>query len=142
MTTILNGVLGGVIVGLLATVATRFVGDRLGLGPEHRAVSDGDQFVGSPWMLGVLLVGYGSGLGGMLVVLELFVLGVLGVPPTLAEALGVALGWSALVFGAVFLLWWVGSGATLTRSRRTRLLVYHLVYGLGFGAWIRLTWIT
>lgn len=142
MTTILNGILGGVIVGLLATLVTRVVGNRLGRDSELESGSDSTPLVESSRVLSGLLVGYGSILGGVFVALELIVLGLIGVPPTLAEAFGAALRLSVIAFAAAFLLWRFGSGASLTQSRRTRLLVYHLVYGLGFGAWIRLTWIT
>jgi hypothetical protein len=91
-----------------------------------------------------LVVGllYGGLAGGTLLALELFVLGILGVPPTPVEALGVAVAWSALLFGGLSVAWRVASPTSLTRSRLGELLVYHLVYGLGFGLWIRMTWIT
>lgn len=142
MTTLLNGVLGGAVVGALAAVATGVVGTRAGAGRGDATASEHGPVAGGRWRFGLLLVVYGSGLGGALVALELYALGVLGVPPTLVEAFAVALAWSALVFGAVVVGWRVGSGTPLTRTRRQLILVYHLGYGLGLGAWIRLTWIT
>jgi hypothetical protein len=142
MTTVLNGLLGGGIVALLATVATRFVGERGVLGGEIPGVDGGDRLASSPWASTLLLLIYGSVLGGALVALELYVLGMLGVPPTLVEALVVTIPWSAIVFGVLVVLWRFGLRIPLDRSRLGKLLVFHLVYGPGLGAWIRLTWIT
>jgi hypothetical protein len=142
MTTLLNGVLGGAIVGGFAAAVTAIVAKRAGTGDGSKGTPERSRAGAIGWKRGILLVGYGSALGGGLLALELFVLGVLGVPPTLGEAFAVALAWSGVVFGAVFVGWRVGGSRLLTQGDRQQLLVYHLCYGLGLGAWIRLTWIT
>lgn len=134
MTTVPNGVLGGLLVGLVAAVVTRFVG----AGPVA-ADRTPDGSAARPWWLAVVvLAAYGGLAGGLLVGLELYLLGVLAVPPTAVEAFGVAIAWSALLFVAAAVVSRAISSAPADRS----LLVYHLVYGLGFGVWIRVTWIT
>jgi len=142
MTIVLNGLLGGVIVALLASVAMRFVGDGGAVAGEGSGVDIGGRLASSPWASILLLLVYGGVLGGTLVALELYVLGMLGVPPTRGEAMVVAVLWSAVVFGVLVALWRFGLGIPLDRARLRKPLVFHLVYGLGLGAWIRLTWIT
>jgi hypothetical protein len=136
MTTILNGLLGGLVVGLVAATATRLVAGDASGGRVGFAVPS------SRWSTFAVRLSYGCLAGGALVALELFVLGLLAVPPTLLEAFGVAVAWSALLFGVLSAVRWVASSRSLARSHLGGSLVYHLVYGLGLGLWIRLTWIT
>ncbi len=70
--------------------------------------------------------------------LELYALRLLGVPPATGEALGVAVGWSALLFVIAV----VALRGRLSRPSLAELFAYHLAFGVGFGVWIRLTWIT
>ncbi|WP_276271977.1 hypothetical protein [Haloarcula litorea] len=126
MTTLVNGLLGGLAAGLLASAVAVWVG------PASRS-SRARTVAGAG--------GYGAVAGAVLVALELFVLGLLGVPPTRGEALAVAVGWSALLLAltaAVRATRSDGSGWPPLRA----LVAFHVVYGLLLGAWIRLTWIT
>ena len=125
MTTVLNGLVGGLVAGGVAAVAAELVFD----GPRD-------------WTRVALELGYGAAAGGVLLALELFVLGVLGVPPATREALGVALGWSVALFVALAGLERVVRGRGLDRPFVAGLAAYHLVYGLCLGVWIRVTWIT
>lgn len=79
---------------------------------------------------------------GSLVAVELFALDLLGIPPTAGEALGVAVAWSTLLFSVLFVGWRVATPRSAQRSQLGELFVYHLLYGLGLGLWIRMTWIT
>jgi hypothetical protein len=142
MTTPINGLLGGLVVGVVAAVATRLVA---GESPATGAVAGnvlGADIASSALVRSAVRTCYGGLAGVALVALELYALGVLAVPPTLAEALGVAVAWSALLFGVVSVGWWVVASRSVARSRLGELFVYHLVYGVGFGLWIRLTWTT
>lgn len=137
MTTILNGVLGGLLVGLVATVVTRIVGGgsaTAGGGDSRGATSRASDVAGH--------VLYGGLAGGLLVALELYVLHVLAVPPAVGRTLAVAVAWSALLFGTLLVVSRVGPTPPFDRATPGELLAYHLVYGPGLGVWIRMTWIT
>jgi hypothetical protein len=54
----------------------------------------------------------------------------------------VAVGWSALLFVLSVPGRSVLHGHLRGRLDLATLLVYHLVYGVGLGLWVRLTWIT
>jgi hypothetical protein len=141
VTTLLNGLLGGLLIGLVAGFVTRFVEND----PSATAMIlnrlIGDSTTTSRWWELVGHVLYGGFAGGVLVALELFAFGVLAVPPALGEALGVAIAWSALLFVLWAVVLRVGSSLPAGSSLRA-LVVYHLVYGIGLGLWIRVTWIT
>jgi TRAP-type C4-dicarboxylate transport system permease large subunit len=117
MTTVLNGVLGGLLVGAIATISTRVVAGEASVTTAMRTRIFGENAGSSRrWDVGVQL-SYGAIAGGALLVLELLVLGLLGVPPTASEALAVALAWSALLAGTVIVLWRVTASSPLDRSR-------------------------
>lgn len=141
MTTILNGLLGGLLTGLVAGVVTQLVTDDPSATAEALKGRLGNRVATSRWGEFAVQLSYGGLAGGVLVALELYVLGMLAVPPTIGEALGIAVTWSALLFGTQVVFWRVVS-SPLDRSHLVELLAYHLVYGLGLGAWIRMTWIT
>lgn len=140
MTTLLNGVLGGLLVGLLAAVAVR----RVAADPSATAALSRrlPGAASSRWREGFLQVAYGALAGGLLVALELYVLGLLGVPPTPVEAFGTALAWSAVLFVSLLTVARLDTPAVDSRSTLLELAVFHLVFGLGLGLWIRMTWIT
>ncbi|WP_254838604.1 hypothetical protein [Natronomonas marina] len=140
MTTVLNGLLGGLLVGVLAATVTRSVDTEPSAWAARTTDALGVRTVAARWLDGATRVAYGGVGGGALVALELYVLGVLAVPPTVGEAFGMAVAWSALLFAVRVLFARVGPSPD--RSRLVAPLVYHLVYGLGLGVWIRLTWIT
>ena len=142
MTTILNGLLGGLLVGFVAAVAVRFLDSEPSATAALLRRVGGDRVASSRWGEFAVLTVYGGLAGGALLVLELFVLQVLAVPPAFGEALGVTMALSALLFVILVAVWRIGSSLPLARSRLGELLVYHLVYGLGLGIWIRMTWIT
>lgn len=142
MTTILNGVLGGVLVGLIAAGVTWLVADESSVTSIVLDRVSGSRASVSRWMVVASQVAYGGFAGGLLVALELLVVGVLAVPPTSGDALGVAIAWSTLLFGLVIVSWRLGIARSITRPQFVELLVFHLVYGIGLGIWIRLTWIT
>lgn len=134
--------LGGLVAGLVAGVAATLVADDApALSKVFETALDRDPSR-SPWA--GLLVGtlYGGVAGLLLLALELYALGVLAVPPTVAEAFGVALVWSAVLFLATVGIWRAVIDRASERSDLVGLLVYHLVYGVGLGVWIRTTWIT
>lgn len=143
MTTVVNGVIGGAIVGLLAGLVV--VGLRVRMPSANSATLGpllGERATQS-WtrLLGGGLV-YGAVGGGVLVALVLFVGGGLGVPPSTAAAFGVAILWAALLFAGVVLLSRRSDGAGADEAFLRLALAFHVVYGLGLGLWIRLTWIT
>lgn len=139
MTTLLNGVLGGLLSGLIAGCVTWFVDSD----PSAAMVRGRLNKAGTSPHWGELpgLVVYGGLTGGILVALELYVLGLLAVPPAVGEALGVAIAWIALLFALWAVVIRVGFSKSSEWSLRA-LFVYHLVYGIGLGVWIRVTWIT
>lgn len=142
MTTLLNGLLGGLLVGVVAALVARLVGDAPAAMSRLVGTARGGDAPRSPWVGLLLSVLYGSVAGGVLVALELYVLGVLAVPPTAAEAFGVALAWSAVLFVAVAAVGRAAADLAEERSYLLELFVFHLVYGVGLGLWIRMTWIT
>lgn len=140
MTTILNGLLGGAIVAVVGTLAAHFVdGEQTTTAGESAPETEP---MATRWQGALLQVVYGSVAGGVLVALELFVLGVLAVPPSLGEAFAVAVAWSIVLLVAAVAVWRFLLGSRLGRVSLGKLAVYHLVFGVGFGLWIRLTWIT
>jgi hypothetical protein len=141
MTTILNGALGGLLVGLVAGAVGQFgaAGPPAPAAVLTRAV--GTRRSSARWLTAAVHLVYGAFAGGLLVALELYVLDVLGVPPSLADALGVAVVWALLLLAVTVGLQRALSPPSSDRPIRD-LVIYHLVYGVGLGAWIRLTWIT
>lgn len=138
MTTILNGLLGGAIVGVVATLTARLAsGVRWG-----QTAGSGTESTASRWKAYLSAVAYGTAAGGALLALELYVLGVLAVPPSVGEAFAVAVAWSAALLVAVLAVWRFALRSRLNRSRLRGLVAYHAVFGVGFGLWIRLSWIT
>lgn len=141
MTTILNGLLGGLVVGAVAGIVVRLLDADSSATAALLDRATGTELSSSRWVLfGVRLV-YGCLAGGALLALELSVLGMLGVPPTLGESLTVTLAWSALLLVTTASAWRVVSPSRSSRPL-LELLLYHLVYGVGLGVWIRVTWIT
>lgn len=90
--------LGGLVVGLLAGVALQLLDDDPSaatvvlarLVDDRTATSRGPELAAA--------VAYGGLAGLALLALELYALGVLAVPPSFAEAFGVALAWAAVLF--------------------------------------------
>lgn len=141
MTTPLNGLVGGALAALLAAAAAGLVGDGSSPTAPASGTAFGDRLRALGWRGLALQVAYGSAAGGALVAFELFVGGGLGVPPTAVEAFSATLVWSAVLFGLATALRRFGVRTPVDRSLRGR-LAYYLVYGVGLGVWIRLTWIT
>ena len=142
MTTLLNGLLGGLVVGLVAGVAATLVADD---GPAVSTVFETalGREPSRSRAVGLLVATlYGGVAGLLLVALELYALGVLAVPPAVAEAFGVALVWSAVLFLATVGVRRAVADRAAAGSGLVGLAVYHLVYGVGLGVWIRMTWIT
>lgn len=140
MSTVLNGLLGGFAAGVVATVAVWSANGKLS--PVREIASRlGDAAAPSRWLVAAVTVLYGTAAGGLFLLLELHVLGLLAVPPTLAGALVTGIVWGAML-GAV---WFVAvrlSGNGSPSGGWRWLIVYHGVYGLAFGLWIRFTWVT
>lgn len=141
MTTVPNGLIGGLVAAVVAATVTRAAADSSATSEALAAVLGGDVATSRWWGFPSQL-GYGTVAGGVLVALELSVLGALAVPPATGEALAVAVGWSAVLFFAAVAVRRFGLSLPLDRSALLELSGFHLVYGLGLGVWIRLTWIT
>lgn len=142
MTTILNGLVGGLLVGLLAAIVTQVVDSDSSATMVVLQRTVGARFARSRWWTLGVQVFYGGLAGVIFIVLELFALQALAIPPTVGEAFSVAIGWSALLFVVWVVIVRVGLSHPKDRSLLAEVLAYHLVYGLGLGMWIRLTWIT
>lgn len=140
MTTVLNGLLGGLVVGAVASGVLRLAGE--GLSAAVLGEPGGDALAAHPWVRPLLELLYGTAAGGLFVALELTVLGVLSVPPTASEALAVGGLWGAVLLAALGLVLRVLGAAPTDPGAVRVLLAYHLLYGVGLGAWIRLTWLT
>lgn len=142
MTTVLNGLLGGLLIGVAATLAVEVVGDgRAAVSAMLGVLSPERAGTARAWSIATAVL-YGT-LGGLaLVGLELYVLGVVGVPPTPLEAYGLAVAWAVLLLAAVAVAYRFVFRLRFDRDVLVDLLVFHAVYGLGLGIWIRLTWIT
>lgn len=142
MTTLLNGILGGLVVGLLASIALQLMDNEPSMTAVVLSRVVDDATAASRWPGLAVQVAYGGLAGLALLAVELYALDALAVPPSFGEAFGVALAWSALLFVAWVAGWRVAPSLPSDRSYYVELLLYHLVFGLGFGLWIRVTWIT
>lgn len=142
MTTLLNGLLGGVVVGVLAAVATELVDDVPSATASRLGSVLGDPARVSGWWEFALRSGYGVAATLLLYTIELFVLGFLAVPPTRGESVALAAGWSAVLFVVLAVAYRIGLSRTSSQPYVRELLAYHLVYAVGLALWIRLTWIT
>ena len=81
MTTILNGVLGGLSIGVVAALLTRFVADDPSATTILLESVVGTDVPSSRLAEFVVRLLYGGLAGGAFVALELFVLGILAIPP-------------------------------------------------------------
>lgn len=171
VTTIVNGLLGGAVAGLLGTLALALApleppaispvadgpggatatdessdagvtggsGERDGADATSEVAASGAARRSGRVVRAVVGVGYGAVAGATLVALELFVVNAVSVPPAATTALAVTLVWA----GMLFFLGVVTEVATGRDQRGfTGLLVYHAVFGVALGVWIRLTWLT
>lgn len=141
MTTVLNGLLGGALAGVLASVIARAV-----LSNRSAAIAVVDALFGTTLAdssLTATLVDllYGALAGGVLLALELYVLGLLGVPPSIGEAFGVGIGWGVVLLALATLVA-NAVGGRIDRATASHLVAYHLAFGLALGLWIRISWIT
>jgi hypothetical protein len=136
MTTVRNGLLGGFVIGTLAAILARFVDTEPAPVVPLLDRFDGPEVTPRVSFFGQVL--YGTLAGGLLLGLEVLVLGALGVPPTVGDAFGVAIGWAGILWGMTIAISTVGT-VPCTRSQRHATLLYHVTYGLGLGVWIRLT---
>lgn len=142
MTTLLNGLLGGLAVGVIAAGVVRFVADEPSAAADLLGRAVGGRGSSSPRTIFVAWFLYGGVAGVAFAALELYALRLLSVPPGFDEALGVAGAWSALLFAGAALAWRRAPSYPSDRSYVAELFAYHLVFGVGFAVWIRLTWIT
>lgn len=142
MTTLLNGLLGGLLVGIVSTVAVEIVGGRRTPVAAMLDVVQGEDGGTARAVRVATTVLYGTVGGLVLVALELYVLGVVGVPPAPLEAYGLAVGWGAVLLAVLAAAYRVAFRLQFDRDVLVALVLFHAVYGLGLGIWIRLTWIT
>ena len=140
MTTVLNGLIGGLVAALAAAGAARLVAADRSDAPALATAVLGSR-TASGWSGLAAEVLYGCVAGGAFVAFELSVLDVLGVPPATWDALGTAVGWSVALFVVAAAVGYV-RGRSLDGPFVAELVVYHLAYGLCLGVWIRATWIT
>lgn len=142
MTTLLNGLLGGLLVGVAATLAVEVVGEgRSAVSAILGVLSPETAGTARVWRITTAVL-YGT-IGGLaLVAVELYALGVVGVPPTPLEAYGLAVAWAVLLLAAVAVAYRFVFRLRFDRDVLVDLLLFHAVYGLGLGLWIRMTWIT
>lgn len=134
MTTLINGVLGGLIASAVAAIAIHAIG-----GPRPFEVP-GEDATRVRWRVLQATLGYGAIAGLGFMVIELYVVGLLGIPPTFVEAFAAAGLWATVMLVVSTLASYVSEKHVLGGVRR--LLVFHLVFALAFGLWIRVTWIT
>lgn len=142
MTTLLNGLLGGLVVGIVATLAVEMVGEgRSAVSAMLGVLFDEGVETARSWRIATTVV-YGTIAGLALVALELYVLGLVGVPPTPGEAYGLAVAWGAVLLAGFAAVYRFGFRLQFDRDVLVELILFHVVYGLGLGVWIRMTWIT
>jgi len=96
----------------------------------------------SRWGVAALCGLYGAVAGGLFLVLQLYALGLLPVPPTVVEAVVAGVGQAAVLTGVWLLVVRVVGGISWGGATGRWLLVYHAVYGVAFAGWTRFTWIT
>lgn len=135
MTTLINGVLGGLIASAVAAIALHVLG-----GPRPFEVPGEENTTTVRWRVLQATLGYGAVAGLGFMILELYVVGWLSVPPTVVEAFAAAGLWAGLMLAVAALASLVGEEHELGGFRR--LFVFHLVFAVAFGLWIRVTWIT
>lgn len=142
MTTILNGLLGGLLVGFVAAVVTQAVAGTPSATAGALEQLFGDTGKRSRWWEVTVQVIYGGLAGAGLLIIELHALQRIAIPPSTGEALGIPIIWSMLLLLVLTIIWKSIDSLALDRSSLLELLTYHLVYGVCFGVWIRMTWIT
>lgn len=135
MTTVLNGLVGGALVAVVATFAVHLVDPTRARAATETPTADRVR----AFLVPVL---YGSAAGGVLIALELLVLDHLAVPPTVGEAFSVAVPWGILLLLASLVVWRFGLGGRSDKVQPRTLVVYHVILAVGLGVWIRVTWIT
>lgn len=140
MTTIGNGIIGGVAGAIVGMILVRLLYTETAITAIFISRDRMDDTPG--WSAIVFPVLYGGLGGGTLVALDLYVTGILGVPPTVGKAFGVAVGWSAVLFAVLLILQRASHSQSESQAPLKPLLVFHLCYGLALGTWIRFTWIT
>lgn len=140
VTTVLNGLLGGLVAGAVAVVALR-----IAAGPQSLLASvrgDTSDLGTVDRVVGVLAeLVYAAVVGGLFVALERYVLDTLAVPPRGDRVLWLTLGWAVALFLVGTVVWRLGGDRSLLRGPYRDLLSFHLTYALVLAAWIRLTWI-
>lgn len=142
MTTLLNGLLGGLLVGIVASLAVEMVGDgRYAVSAMLGVLFDEGVGTARPGRMATTIL-YGTVAGIALVALELSVLRVVGVPPTPIEAYGLAVAWGVVLLAVFAAGYRFVFRLRFDRDVLVELLLFHVVYGLGLGVWIRMTWIT
>lgn len=135
MSTLINAILGGLIASAVGAMAIHIRG-----GARPFEVPGEENTTRVRWRVLQATLGYGA-IGGLgFFIIEQHVLGLLGVPPTLFEAFAAAGLWGAVMLAVSTLASFVGDNHELGGFRR--LLVFHLVFAVAFGIWIRVTWIT
>lgn len=142
MTTLLNGLLGGLLVGIVATIAVEILGGRRSpIAAMLDVVFDGGGGPARSRRVATSIL-YGTVGGLVLVALELYVLGVVGIPPGPLEAYGLAVAWGGVLLAVLAAVYRFGFRLQFDRDVLVALVLFHAVYGLGLGIWIRTTWIT
>lgn len=135
MTTLINGTLGGLAAAAVGAVVLHQMG---GARPFESPGQENTTQV--RWRVLQATLGYGAIAGFAFMVVELYVVGGLGAPPTAVEAFAAAGLWAGVMLAVSLVRSAIGDGHVLGDSRR--LLVFHLAFAVAFGAWIRITWIT
>lgn len=135
MTTLINGVLGGLIASAVAGIAIHLLG-----GDRPFEVPGEEDTTKVRFRVLQATLGYGAIAGLGFMIGELYFVNGLGVPPSAVEAFAAAGLWGAVMLAVSALAAFVSEREELGGFRR--LLVFHLVFAVAFGAWIRITWIT
>jgi len=139
VTTLLNGLLGGVLAGVVTAAGVALVGEGPSLTARSLARYRGGDPSADRAAAVAAHVAYAGAAGLGLAAVELHVLDLWSGPVPFAAAVPVGVAWTAALAGLT-VAWWAAVGESVDAGLLTRVFVSHLALGVLLGAWVGLTW--
>jgi hypothetical protein len=139
MPTPLDGLLGGLLAGVVTTLGAALVGVRPSLTARSLA-SRRDRDPAAYRAAAVAAhVAYAGAAGLGLALAELYLLDLWTAPVSFAAAVPVAVAWTTAL-ATLTVVWWAAVGESVDRRLVTRVFVSHLALGVLLGVWVWLPW--